>query len=201
MPAGSVAGDGYDTAPAESPVLVTGNPIHGGTVVTFSASGIISHGFFDESGHGPEGVLDSITSRIPGPENGIGNINAPFDAVLGVFLDSSAPNLLPPPSMLNFGTAAQRDFLTLAPALRQPFFIGDGHTSLGVVQQFTAPAGTTRLYIGVMDSYEWHNNTGSFTVTVNTPEPSSVILLAVGCAVVAIRPIRVRSAQWPRLRP
>ncbi len=76
---GAVAGNGFDAAPADSPSLVSGIPVVGGLTYTFSATGIVSHGFFDPQGHGPEGVLDSITSREPGAENGIGDVNAPFD--------------------------------------------------------------------------------------------------------------------------
>ena len=167
MPDGSVAGNGYDTAPAESPILITGIPIIGGTTLTFSATGTVSHGTFDPQGHGPDGDFSSITSRTPGPENGIGDIYAPYDALLGVFLNNNAPNLLPPPvPPFAFENAADCDFLTLAPLLQQPFFIGDGQTSHDVLQQFIAPAGATRLFLGVMDSFGWNNNTGSFSVNV-----------------------------------
>ena len=168
MPDGSIAGDGYDTAPAESPILVSGISITGGTTLTFSATGNVSHGFFDPQGHGPDGDFSSITSRTPGPENGIGDIYSPYN-VRGVFLDNNAPNLLPPPvPPFAFENAADCSFLTLAPELQQPFFIGDGLTSLGAVQQFIAPPDATRLFLGVMDSSQWSNNTGFFDVNVST---------------------------------
>jgi hypothetical protein len=65
-----------------------------------------------------------------------------------------------------FENAADCDFLSLAPLLQQPFFIGDGQTSQDVIQQFIAPAGATRLFLGVMDNYQWSNNTGSFNVKI-----------------------------------
>ena len=46
------------------------------------------------------------------------------------------------------------------------FFIGDGKTSSGALRRYLVPAKATRLYLGVMDGYEWNNNSGSFTVTV-----------------------------------
>jgi hypothetical protein len=50
--------------------------------------------------------------------------------------------------------------------LREPFFIGDGVNSSGTVQQFVAPPGATRLFLGVMDGSGWYNNSGTFDVVV-----------------------------------
>jgi hypothetical protein len=89
---------------------------------------------------------------------------------LGVFLNNNMPNLISPPvPPYAFENAADCSFLTLAPQLQQPFFIGDGLTSLGVVQRFIAPPDATRLFLGVMDNFQWSNNTGSFDVKVVTP--------------------------------
>jgi hypothetical protein len=57
----------------------------------------------------------------------------------------------------------------LAPGLEQPFFIGDRSTGrgTGTAQQFIVPAGSTRLFLGVVDGSEWSNNVGSFSVTVS----------------------------------
>jgi hypothetical protein len=58
--------------------------------------------------------------------------------------------------------------------LRQLFFIGDGLTSGGVIQQFVVPQGATRLFLATMDGYGQYNNIGSFTVTVaNAVAPES----------------------------
>lgn len=55
--------------------------------------------------------------------------------------------LAPAPSRLEFRGAG--DFEHLWPALRQPFFIGDGRsTGNGSVQTFAVPDGATRLYLG-----------------------------------------------------
>jgi hypothetical protein len=186
MPNGTMSEDGYDIAPAESPILVGGIPI-GGVTFTFSATGIVSHGNFDPQGHGPEGIVDSTTSHNSDAENGIANVYAPCDALLGVFLDNNAPTLMSPPVPYAFETSADRDFLTIEPALQETFFIGDGQTSQGVIQQFTAPAGATRLFLEVMDSAQWSNNTGSFSVNVTVPEPASLPLLAAGATVLVLR--------------
>jgi hypothetical protein len=161
MPNGS-AGGCSDTAPAESPVEAAGIQVGSGAVLTFSASG----GAFNyPSGGliGPEGDTNDIYSVSP--MNGMGSITAPKVALVGVFLDDNVPSGFSPPPPLDFSTAAERDFLVLQPALRQPFFIGDGLTSGGVTQQFVAPAGATRLFLGIMDNC-CYDNSGSFSVTV-----------------------------------
>jgi hypothetical protein len=181
MPDGSVGGNGYDHAPAQSPVQVP-VAVTGGEAFTFSATGNVAHGGVDVTGTGPEGFTNAVFSRTTGPENGMADISSPIDALIGVFLDANVPSLSSPPSALDFSTAAERDFLTLSPGLRQPFYIGNGLTSLSAVQDFIAPAGATRLFLGTMDGEHWSDNVGSFTVTVTTPEPSSLILAVIGAS-------------------
>ena len=97
-------------------------------------------------------------------QNGIGNVNAPINSLIGVFLTSSQPDPSAVPSEFNFASSGL-NFLSLAPGLQQPFFIGDGLTGPGgVVQSFIVPDGATRLFLGTMDEFEWRNNSGSFTV-------------------------------------
>jgi hypothetical protein len=126
---------------------------------------------------GPEGRMTTSGGNPPistslAADNGISIITAPMDALLGVFLGSSIPNVSPAPKALDFSSTSSRDFSTLAPLLKQVFFIGDGVNSSGAFQSFIAPAGTTRLFLGVMDDHEWRNNAGSFAVTVSdVPEP------------------------------
>jgi hypothetical protein len=67
-------------------------------------------------------------------ENGISDITAPFDCLVGVFLDDTQPDQTPVLASLDFGTQQSRDYLTLAPLLKQVFFIGDGLTSGGEEQ-------------------------------------------------------------------
>jgi hypothetical protein len=166
MPNGS-AGNCIDTAPAESPREAVGIQVGSGAVFTFSASG----GAFNyPSGGllGPQGDTNNIytVSSI----NGIGTITAPTIALLGVFLDDNIPSGFSPPPEVWYSTEEARDFLTLQPALRQPFFIGDGLTSGGVTQQFVAPVGATRLFLGVLDNC-CYDNSGSFNVTVTNVSP------------------------------
>lgn len=165
-PDGTVAGAGYDVAPNESPVELTGVSSNQMTVFTFSVTGGVSH----DPGKplsGGDGNVSFIWSRTPGPEHGIGDITAPADALIAVFVDENVSTNSPVPAPLDFASAEARDFLTLSPRLRQPFFIGDGRTTDGRSQQFIPPAGTTRLILGCMDSYGWFNNTGSFTVRIS----------------------------------
>ncbi len=104
----------------------------------------------------------------------------------GVFLWACPPNTTPAPAGLNFGSEASRNFTTLSPQLKQVFFIGDGRTASNVVQQFVAPVGATRLFLGTMDGIEWNNNTGSFSVLVceqqqpcTTPPPLVPVIICV----------------------
>jgi hypothetical protein len=104
--------------------------------------------------------------------NGIAGIEAPVLGYLtGVFLDSNEPTD-PPPAALNFSIIG-RNFKTFSPQIGQVFFIGDGLTDQGVVQQFIVPPTATRLFLGIADSrYSshgpgyYHDNTGSFSATI-----------------------------------
>jgi hypothetical protein len=193
MPNGTAASVD-DSAPGQSPLLVTGISITGGSAYSFQATGLVSVGP-SENYTGPDGGLSDpslgatphlITIFNPGAENGIGNILAPYSALIGVFLGNGQPNLNPAPGTLDFSTSASLDYLTLSPQLQQPFFIGDGVTSLSAVQQVIAPAGATRLFLGTMDGYGWYDNLGSFTVQV-VPEPGVIALTTVGLAALCLR--------------
>jgi hypothetical protein len=182
MPNGSTASAG-DSAPYESPVLVTGIPVASGFAYSFSASGFIAY----DVGlpfYGPDGWAANFVPHTTGAENGIADLTSPLDAVIGVFLGPNQPDLSPAPGALNFSTASSQDYLTLSPSLQQPFFIGDGLTSGQVVQQVIAPAGATRLFIGTFDASGWYNDPGAFTVYVTrVPEPSITAVLLIGIGV------------------
>jgi len=162
MTNGSAARRG-DVAPDESPVPVTATPIEGHATYTFSASGSVNHGSTLPFS-GPDG--EDLASHYLGAENGIADIAAPFCSLIGVFLGPNQPDQDPAPTPLDFTIPRDRDYLELAPALKQPFFIGDGLTSSGVVQEIIAPIGATRLFLGVMDGYHWSDNEGTFSVEV-----------------------------------
>jgi hypothetical protein len=71
-----------------------------------------------------------------------------------VFLDANAPNTSAAPSSRDYSTSASREATSYDDLnLKQPFFIGDGQTSTGTVQQFKIPPGATRLFLGPMDGY------------------------------------------------
>lgn len=163
-----------DSAPDESPVAVT-TKIEAGATYTFSATGSANHGapnpFFQADG-------EDLGSHYLGAENGIADLTAPFVALVGVFLGPNAPDESAAPLPLDFRNAADQDYLVLAPALKQPFFVGDGLTSSGAAQQVIAPSGATRLFLGVMDAYSWYDNEGAFTVEVMQAGPASKIQLA-----------------------
>ena len=164
-----------DSAPEQSPVPVTGMTIEGGATYMFSASGSANHGstlpFFPPDG-------EDLISHYLGAENGIADITAPFVSLIGVFLGPNSPDQDPAPRPLDFRNQADRDYLALAPALKQPFFIGDGVTSSGDPQQVLAPAGATRLFLGIMDQYNWSDNEGSFTVQVARVASSAAVRLS-----------------------
>jgi Flp pilus assembly protein TadG len=169
-----------DKAPAASPAQLSNMPLIAGNSLTFdSISGTAGQdpGLSD---YQPDGNLGYVTynreyDSVPAAEHGKSNIRSPINAIIGVFLDDSSPTSGSAPSMLDFSSSASRDFKTLAPKLKQVFFIGDGLTSSGITQQFVVPDGATRLYIGMMDGYEWNNNYGSRKIRVERPAQVTLV--------------------------
>ena len=102
-------------------------------------------------------------------------------ALVGVFLGTNLP--ASPPARLDFSTGQiGENFTTLAPALGQVFFIGDGLTNDGLAHQFTIPAGAEKLYFGYPDGHTgelyhgtplgWGDNSGSITLRATiAPDP------------------------------
>ena len=66
--------------------------------------------------------------------------------------------------------------------LRQVFYIGDGVTSGGDFQTFIAPAGTTRLFLGIPDGFgfvvhpgAYDDNDGAYSVLIGVNQIPQVI--------------------------
>jgi hypothetical protein len=201
MPNGSTA-SGYpttpnlpnpDVAPTHSPVLVTGALITPGASLMFTATGAVAYGPAPPAGpdtkrSGPDGRMYNglYIHHLVGAQNGLSDIVAPINGLLGVFLDNSAPNGTAAPRSLDFralaslgvtspGTldAGQLDrvgggvgYSTLRPALKQVFFIGDGLDAVAAQQLVVVPFGATRLYLGTADGGNWADNRG----TPNDPD-------------------------------
>lgn len=194
MPNGSTASFS-DVAPGQSPVELLLS-FSSGDHLLFAATGLTDHCDFGGCGlAGPEGdLLEPATSHLVGSENGIGDLFAPIDALIGVFLGPAQPDSSAAPgAVLDFSTLASRDFASLSPLLKQPFFIGDGRRNDGLtLQSFVVPVGATRLFVGTMDGFDWFNNVGSLEVTAtNVPEPATVVLVGAGL-LGALRRRRVR---------
>lgn len=140
--------------------------------------------YFGPSGNGASGsAVESL--------DGISGYRGPEGPLTGVFLDDSLPSLGPAPEILDFTLAGLgTNFTTLSPSLQQVFYIGDGVTSSGEFQSFIAPAGATRLFLGIPDGFffdgapgAYDDNDGSYQINVDVisiPEPSSVAILSVG---------------------
>ena len=191
MPAGSEASvgnphndpdyAGTSTNPLESPLQAT-LPFSSGVAMTFdgvngNAGNSSSSGNFSADGNSSD-----IESNYTGNDNNVLGMTGPLNCLVGVFLDDNPPNTTPVPTPdtsacpTDYTTQAARDQLTYSPMLKQIFFIGDGRTSDGEVQQFVPPAGATRLYLATWDGYEWSNNVGSFSVTDHAT-PGSIELV------------------------
>ncbi len=130
----------------------------------------------------------------------------------GVFLDDTDPIGLTAPSSLDFGSGGLgRSFSSLAPGLRQTFYIGDGLTGegTGATQSFLVPDAATRLFLGIVDGAYfvgdpdyYDNNRGSFAVQLTlVPEigpESFAAAISLAVAVLALgerrRTRRKRSA-------
>jgi hypothetical protein len=185
MPNGSTASTN-DSAPGQSPVLVTGIPIIPGTFLHFDpVVGAVSNGPCCALVGADGGAM---YSHLAGAQNGIADVTAPINALMGVFLDANQPDSSPAPAALNFSTGSGINYTSLSPLLKQVFFIGDGRTAGNILQSIVVPTGATRLYLGTMDGYEWNNNLGSYRITVDgsqVPEPSTWMMMGGGLLAVA----------------
>ncbi len=177
MPAGTTA-NWYDSSPNCAPTQANGLNLSPGAALNLGFSGSVSYypgtQPFNPDGN-PGWIINNYAAAGTG-EHGISDLKAPLTSVVGVFLDDNQPDSSPPPASLDFTTAASRDFATLSPQLKQPFFIGDGYRADGTtLQNFVVPPGATRFFIGVMDGQQWSDNAGSLTTTVAKPATISTV--------------------------
>jgi hypothetical protein len=194
MPDGSTASNG-DVAPAQSPVEVLGLPIIQGTSLRFTATGLTDFGP-SISLKGPDG--SGFNEHFAGVENGISNTNTRTSSLQGVFLGPSQPDLTPAPAALDFTVSGNVpggvNYGSLSPLPKQVFFIGDGITDGGQMQQVVVPAGASRLFLGTKDGCCWYNNIGALDVQVSLiPEPTTFALAALGLLGAAIYRRRQRT--------
>jgi hypothetical protein len=160
--------------------------VSGGDELTFAAAGAIDYygGFYTP--FGPDGNPGETADLEP--LGGISGYQGQAGALVGVFLDDSNPQFAAPPPTLDFTAGGLGSWFTdLAPALRQVFFIGDGSAGAEGTQTFTAPAGATRLFLGVADGFlfggppgAYDDNLGSFVVTVDYGSPSYTVTYLAG---------------------
>ncbi len=182
MPEGATSSQ--DTAPAQSPIFIDLSQVGPGGYLTFAAFGATDNGGglqFGADGDDSGWIVD----HAYGVENGIANSALPFLALTGVFLDDTQPDGSAAPVALDYKSLTT-SFTSFAAQLKQPFFIGDGLTPSGQVQQFLIPTQATRLFLGTADGYGWNNNSGVLLVEISAvPAPASAWIMLVGFALLA----------------
>lgn len=147
-----------------------------GDIFTFSATGTIDYNLGSSAPNGSDGLFNYA---VPGLA-GVSPYNGPFAALVGVFLNDQNPAQTSAPAAIDYSTLGN-SFQQLTPQVGQVFFIGDGRTGTGTgnIQQFIAPSGATRLFVGIADGRDdaprpglYEDNDGAFTVTINRDRAS-----------------------------
>jgi Flp pilus assembly protein TadG len=158
--------------PYSSPVKVGFTVTPGATITITNCSGNASYDhdtspYVDATGNtGSTWICNNYKANY-GSEHGISDAVMPIGSMNAVFTGSAAPDgIATPPPYLDFTSQSARDYVALAPKLQQAFYTGTGTTSGGQQQQIVVPTGASYLFMGVMDAWEWDNNSGSFTCTV-----------------------------------
>lgn len=137
--------------------------VQSGETFTFEAKGTID--FFNGTSRPftPDGNDPNGSSLFSLGE--ISGYQGPEGALVGVFLpDENLPCRITPET-LNFTPAGSGTaFTNLAPQIGQVFFIGDGYTGSGEgeIQKFVAPAGATRLFVGIADGFSFDGQPGAY---------------------------------------
>ena len=167
-----------------------------GLVLSFSSvTGSVSSGAFN---FGPDGEGPTTFGTNMDSFQGLSGVRADTSFLLfAAFLDTNSPTGASPADLDFRASGLTPDFLNLAPAIGQIFYVGDGRTGTGgagTVQTFQVPVGATRLFLGIADGQfdgtnvfgaptNYHDNAGSFTANFDiVPEPTSTVFLLCGAA-------------------
>ena len=200
---GHAGNPGGDYGPI-TPAMLTSFSAASGNVFRFSATGLVSccGGAGDIP---PDGGTPGMNVTGANGLSGLsGNGNIPL---VGVFTTETDPALATVPTALSFDKNSPA---SLSPLIGQVFYIGDGKSGannpLGTQLTFTAPSDATRLFIGVIDAYNfggqtgyYNDNNGSFSVQVDltttsaVPEPSTWAMMIIGFAGVGFMAYRRKS--------
>ena len=154
---------------------------------------------------GPEGNGIPGSSSIT-PFGGISGYLGTQGALVGLFHDDSIPDGTPPATLDFRSSAIGVNFASLAPDPGQVFFIGNGVNSSGDFQEFLAPSGATRFFIGITDAFGFNgapgafdDNDGSYQIrlginedptnppTNTVPEPPALALFGLALALFGLR--------------
>jgi hypothetical protein len=132
-------------------------PVEPGAVVKVvdpAIGGVSFFNGFDGPIYGPDGngTSGSNISSL----GGISGYRGPEGPLVGVFLDDSIPTGAAPATLNFTPSGLGRNFASISPALGQVFFMGNGifldAAGKRTRQRFIAPAGATRLVLGIPDA-------------------------------------------------
>ena len=170
--AGPVGGSMPDGQPYSSPPQASIPIVPGAVVTVTSVSGSATYDPNTPDGNA-NGTINGATSTLfrdaaanGVSEHGIADVTMPIDSMNMVFLNDKLPDSTAAPQPLDFSTQAQRDYSSISPELKHPFYVGTGTTSGGSQQSIVVPQGATRMFMGMMDGWEWDNNSGGYNATI-----------------------------------
>ncbi len=155
-----------------------------------SVTGIV--GCTSYASNGPDGSCFGASTNLTS-SGGISGLVANSQMMLvGVFTNGTPP-AAPAPAALTF---ANDSFTSVAPALNQQFFIGNGRVgAAGALQTFTVPTGATTLYLGFADGFAfvgapgyYDDNVGNLSVSVAGMLTTAALLRNLGTSSTGVGP-------------